>query len=1573
MGLGLWLRAGSSRLKKHSRTRQLMVECFEARRVLADTSFSTLQLLVRSSDSLAQATILRLDSYALGAKSSLDVFNGGIQSLPDVDALTITANQQENPATVFGQIAKVKRYEKAVLTQRDVNGDAVSAWVFASVSVVSENIRFDGNATLEELSLKFSQITEASSQGVSSWDLLAGRPVGPTVPAEITFKPYVSVSSSTELQLFTRSTDATPAVVLKLDSFQFGAHNALDQTKPDGGLTFDKLEVIAPMSSASPLLFKALTTGSVYATAKLTQRDTTGSVTGTWSMRVAAVVDQRLNASEDSLPVLDLDFDFSTLSTATQTTVFQWDRATGREIPGGTIVPPKSSGNGAPFLPGAPVVATGITLDLQGGTAPAVSLFLDTFSFGVHNTSTYGSGQISIGPAFFDAMDVSLAMPNDAPRLLMALLTSKFYATATLTQRNSLGGVTNVWVLGTVQVTDTQFAGESSGSTAQNLSFQFFSMSHATSTDTATWNQVTQRVEGPPLPATPVIVPLPNVSSALSLNLFSSASNVPTLSVPVNDFVFGSRGVELLDSGTTLGLTSFDPLEVTTVYQNPSPKLLTALTRNTQYVRATLTKSTLAQPITLVTLGAVYVTDSLVESSDGDGEGPKQTLRLIYGQITESAGSIVKSWDVVTAKPIGPAPLPGPDLADLPVPTGNLRLVLGRDATSVPEVDVLLKASDFGFVKSSNAVQFDSLRISGALGAMSPKLLAALTSASAFIYGRLTQVDDSGNTIADWQLRNVYLKSAITSGDQEITNQDIELSYQSFVQQVGSTRNQWDRVLNKGDFFQSRNSNTAGKSPTSARDIRNGIMLELSGGNAPTLNLALSTFDLGYLNLTGPLGERTSYLPLDAALTLTPESASLFNVMAAGKFYATATIKKYENSAFPTAAWVLSNVFIQTDKAQSAGSQADKRISFAFDNLTTLVATQIRLEASSPSIVYGQSTTLTATVSSGSTLLPSGAVTFTRGGQTLATVPLDATGKAVYTLDSLSANGSPYTVEAVYEATSQFLPSGKSLSISVAPALLTVAADNKTKVYGSANPMLTATISGLVNNDSESVVTGLALSTTATISSPPSSSPYPITASGASAANYEIQYVAGGLTVTAVELVASGVTFTPTAGAPFSGVVATFTLPGPAIITGSFLAQIAWGNGRSSAGVVTQSGVSPGGTTYFVTGKHTFGTSSLFNLLVSLRHTSGLTAPVTVSSLAFVTRLGFGQTQTAQYWSSSAGQSLIKSFNGGSTRTDLASWLASSLPNIYGAQAGANNLIGKTNANVASFYLNLTRLQRSLDQEVLATALNVYASTLSLGGAAGGKAGFQVTSLGLSVIKYNVGNRGAAFNVADNTQLSVQGLLEQINSSASNGILYGSASELRATAEQMLEQINVPGISGVLSNQVQPVDFWTSERGVSLIKLFGGMNSKQLSAWLALNYRNLYGANAGVNALIGKTNTQVATYLQSLSSNPATQAAAQVLTSALNLYATTLSLGGPIARSYGFNVNEYGLGAGYFNIDQSGSLVGVANRSTINVYALLQALDRQSGQGNLLGGNASLLAMCQELCQRLNSGNSMSA
>ena len=87
----------------------------------------------------------------------------------------------------------------------------------------------------------------------------------------------------------------------------------------------------------------------------------------------------------------------------------------------------------------------------------------------------------------------------------------------------------------------------------------------------------------------------------------------------------------------------------------------------------------------------------------------------------------------------------------------------------------------------------------------------------------------------------------------------------------------------------------------------------------------------------------------------------------------------------------------------------------------------------------------------------------------------------------------------------------------MAKAPLTVTADPKTKVQGSANPPLTATITGYVlgQNPATSGVTGAPdCTTTATTGSPTANYPITCTIGTLASANYSFGYVAGTLTVT---------------------------------------------------------------------------------------------------------------------------------------------------------------------------------------------------------------------------------------------------------------------------------------------------------------------------------------------------------------------------------------------------------------------------------------------------------------------------
>jgi gliding motility-associated-like protein len=85
-------------------------------------------------------------------------------------------------------------------------------------------------------------------------------------------------------------------------------------------------------------------------------------------------------------------------------------------------------------------------------------------------------------------------------------------------------------------------------------------------------------------------------------------------------------------------------------------------------------------------------------------------------------------------------------------------------------------------------------------------------------------------------------------------------------------------------------------------------------------------------------------------------------------------------------------------------------------------------------------------------------------------------------------------------------------NITVTPAPLTVTADNKSKIYGDANPILSITYAGFVNGDSAAqLTTQPIITTTATQTSVVGQ--YPITISDATSTNYTITYINAVLTV----------------------------------------------------------------------------------------------------------------------------------------------------------------------------------------------------------------------------------------------------------------------------------------------------------------------------------------------------------------------------------------------------------------------------------------------------------------------------
>jgi hypothetical protein len=94
----------------------------------------------------------------------------------------------------------------------------------------------------------------------------------------------------------------------------------------------------------------------------------------------------------------------------------------------------------------------------------------------------------------------------------------------------------------------------------------------------------------------------------------------------------------------------------------------------------------------------------------------------------------------------------------------------------------------------------------------------------------------------------------------------------------------------------------------------------------------------------------------------------------------------------------------------------------------------------------------------------------------------------------------------------------------------------------------------------------------------------------------------GMLTVQPAPLVAAGINVASTAGAPFSGTIATFVNADPAGSAASYSATITWGDGSISTGVVGGTGSS-----LTVSGTHTYADPGSDRVQVTISHNLGYT------------------------------------------------------------------------------------------------------------------------------------------------------------------------------------------------------------------------------------------------------------------------------------------------------------------------------------------------------------------------------
>ena len=205
----------------------------------------------------------------------------------------------------------------------------------------------------------------------------------------------------------------------------------------------------------------------------------------------------------------------------------------------------------------------------------------------------------------------------------------------------------------------------------------------------------------------------------------------------------------------------------------------------------------------------------------------------------------------------------------------------------------------------------------------------------------------------------------------------------------------------------------------------------------------------------------------------------------------------------------------------AAGTLSAANYTFSFVNgaLTVTTASQTITFAALAAGTYGN-----ADFAPGATASSGLAISYTSSNTSVATIisgNIHIVSSGTATITANQSGNSNYTAAS---------PVAQSLAVN--RAILTVTGNNASKTYGAANPALTASYAGFLNNDTSSVLTGApSLSTTATTASPAGS--YTITAAAGtlSAVNYTFVFVNGSLTVNPATLTVTALDGSKTYGA----------------------------------------------------------------------------------------------------------------------------------------------------------------------------------------------------------------------------------------------------------------------------------------------------------------------------------------------------------------------------------------------------------------------------------------------------------
>ena len=177
---------------------------------------------------------------------------------------------------------------------------------------------------------------------------------------------------------------------------------------------------------------------------------------------------------------------------------------------------------------------------------------------------------------------------------------------------------------------------------------------------------------------------------------------------------------------------------------------------------------------------------------------------------------------------------------------------------------------------------------------------------------------------------------------------------------------------------------------------------------------------------------------------------------------------------------------------------------------------------SDQSITYGASSmTISGTLANGSQAPVGESVDVTLDGvEQPATIGSGGTFSTTFNDDSLNVADSPYTIAYAYTGDDTFASESTTSTLTVAPATLIITANAETKVYGTVDPALAYTVTGLAYSDTAATVLSGALARTGAGTLPGEQAGDYAISQGTLAAdsNYTIQFAGDTLTITPATL-----------------------------------------------------------------------------------------------------------------------------------------------------------------------------------------------------------------------------------------------------------------------------------------------------------------------------------------------------------------------------------------------------------------------------------------------------------------------